>query len=672
MPFETDFDIFLLVAFAAFVLLITFDLFFIIRNIHRYRKAKERFRFHFRYLWHYSFLTNYLFIILLLVFGYLFYFKTDPKIISSVPETEMVWESYDDPIQINFNVPVDRNRLIVNMNPLLKGRWEWQPYLGVSRFTKTGKFYPEETLFPNERIVIYLTGIARVGVSESHEGGIVLQSVSLPEVQSTMPFHRTKNTNVDQEIKLLFNKEIDNLAEVSFKITPEIEFEVVNDSPTLFSIKPTADLEQSTEYVLTVQRTPKRINLATKEVIEKDNPQTVHRLEFTTVKEPFIKSISPKGSGIKPDAQIRFRFETEMEQETTEQNISYSPAINGTYTWQDGRTLVYVPTEPLQKETKYTITIAPGLKSIYGGVSDKSITQEFETIGKIKITENSPANGQIKVGISSDISVTFDQEVNHDSAQQKFSISPNAAGSFRWEGNKMIYDVASLSYATNYTVTLAAGIESLYGINSDQPYSFGFSTRGQEVIISMPWYPQPQSPVSFTCNIVSAQMALAWKGYNTSPAGLIGELGYDTGYADGHWTGNPYQRFVGCSDGYCGYGVYWTALKRLFDNRGIHTEIKTGSNIVDLARSIENGQPVIIWRYNGTSSNGDWDWTASDGTYIDGIRGQHGGVVTGYRGTVENPTAFYINDPWFGLIWMNVSTFDYYWSRLNRSSLVIY
>jgi len=186
----------------------------------------------------------------------------------------------------------------------------------------------------------------------------------------------------------------------------------------------------------------------------------------------------------------------------------------------------------------------------------------------------------------------------------------------------------------------------------------------------MPLYYQPQYPVSFSCNIYAAKMALAWKGYNTDISGLISEIGSDARQDSyGRWIGNPYVNFIGNGDGSWGYGTYWTALQKVFNNRGIATEVRTKWNLNELARSIENGHPVIIWRYNGTSQDRNLEW-GSPGVYA--INGQHGGVVTGFRGTIDNPTHFYLNDPWFGLIWMDRYTFDYYWSRLNRSALIIY
>ena len=668
-----DFSSYIILAFLTALLLVIFDTYFVSKKLLRYKKSKTFFRFKFSYLRHYFFLINILILTLLLIFAYLIYIRVSPQIQSSVPETEGFWEDYSKPVEINFNVPVSVSRLKTTMNPLIKGHWKWEPYFGIKQLTMKGKFYAEETLLPDERIVFYITGIGKfTDKRENNEGGIVFHSVQLPEVKATSPLHKENHIETDTEIKLLFNKNVTNLADLQFKLNPSTEIEVIKENDKYFILKPKIKLQQSTTYHLIVEEVPKKVDLTNNEVLERDNSKKIHDLEFTTLKEPFIKNFTPKGSGVRPDSNLLFRFEVDMDRESFMNNLKIEPEIVGDFVWQDNRTLSLAPKDGLKKDTKYKVTVASGVKSMFGGLSERTFEHEFETIGKVNINNFSPNNGESRVNINTNIEATFDQEVDKENAQSKFTITPNVNGSFRWDGNKVVFDPDALNYGTTYTITFKSGIKSLYGIDSEKDFSFSFTTRNQQIVLSLPWYAQPQSPVSFTCNIVSAQMVLASKGFNASASGLINEVGYNSNHNGTNWTGNPYKEFVGCADGYCGYGIYPSALQKLFSNRGINTEIKSGWNVSGIARSIENGNPVIIWRYSGTSTDKDSDWVASDGTYIDAINGQHGGVVTGFRGPVESPTAFYINDPWFGLIWMDINTFDYYWSRLNRLALIIY
>src|SRR5690606_665447 len=280
-----DFDVYITVIVLILIALLLFNIYFLSKNVYRYIKSKERFKFKLRYLRHYIVLINIAGILLVAGISVLIYTQPNPQIIRSTPVTEGTWEDYSKPIEIVFNLPVDRNRLNPNMNPLIKGRWEWEPYLGIERFTRVGKFYPEETLFPNERIVIYITGIARVGYrNEGHEGGIVLDSVAMPEVKATRPFNKKENVDINEEILVLLTKPIDNLADLNFKIEPKIDFDIKNETPTLIRLTPKTKLSQSTQYILTVQRAPKRVDLITNKELERDNFLDIHKISFTTIK----------------------------------------------------------------------------------------------------------------------------------------------------------------------------------------------------------------------------------------------------------------------------------------------------------------------------------------------------------------------------------------------------
>ncbi len=599
------------------------------------------------------------------------YVTITPQIQNTTPVTEGIWESYDKPIKVIFNMPVDVLKLYENINPKINGDWVWKPYLGIQRLTREGEFYPKETLFPGQRIVIYFTGIGRFGFrDEGHEGGFVFDSPKLPEIIETNPQNKALEVSENQEITLTYDKPVNNLVDINYKFTPNIDFSLNKISDTEFKITPKDNYELSTHYTLQIFRTAKTYNLETNTEIEHDNPVLIHNFEFDTQNEPLISHFSPNGSDIKSDEKIKILFSTAMDRSSVEQNLEIEPNTQGTYNWLNDRALIFTPESLLPKETKYTVTLSSGAKSKSGLTTNKKLKYTFETIGKAAVKEFDPFNGEVKVDEKSQIKITFNQDVDHTSAQEHFSIQPNVAGKYRWKEQTLIFTPSSnLSFSTSYTVKISKGVKSVDGINSTEEFSSQFTIRNNEVIISMPLYYQPQYPVSFSCNIYATKMGLAWKGVDLSITSIISETGHDSSQdAQGRWLADPNQVFVGNSDGSWGYGVYWNPIQKVYTNHGIQTELHTNWNIYDLAKSIENGHPVEIWRYNGTSSNSDLQW-GTPGIYA--INGQHGGVITGIRGTVDNPQAFYINDPWFGLIWMDSGTFDYYWSRLNRVGLVI-
>ena len=291
-------------------------------------------------------------------------------------------------------------------------------------------------------------------------------------------------------------------------------------------------------------------------------------------------------------------------------------------------------------------------------------------MGAVQLQGTSPGNNENYVNEFVDIRVEFDQQVDKESAQANFQISPSLSGNFVWEGNTMIFDTTQkLNFQTRYTVTIKSGVKSIHGLDSNQDHSFGFTTRSEIVLFYVPMYYQP---AGFACNIFTAKMVMAWKGHYADHVSLISEIGYNPNRSGDQWTGNPYREYVGNGDGSWGYGVYYPPIQRLLANRGISSEAKVGSNINELAKSVEQGHPVIIWRYNGVGGGQNISWTASDGSYIPAFNGMHGSVVTGVIGGSSNPTSFFINDPWLGQFWINASSLDYYWSFSGRMSLVVY
>jgi hypothetical protein len=123
-------------------------------------------------------------------------------------------------------------------------------------------------------------------------------------------------------------------------------------------------------------------------------------------------------------------------------------------------------------DTSETITVSTG-----GGGDTTAPT----------VTANTPTG--IGVSISTAISVTFSEVMNHASAEGAFSINPDVGGSFRWVGNTirwvgntMIFDLnTSLAYDTTYAVTIGAGAMDLADNSLEDAFNWGFTTASEEV-----------------------------------------------------------------------------------------------------------------------------------------------------------------------------------------------
>lgn len=93
------------------------------------------------------------------------------------------------------------------------------------------------------------------------------------------------------------------------------------------------------------------------------------------------------------------------------------------------------------------------------------------------ITSTNPSNGATGVSVSTTISVTFSEEMDHSSVETAFTTNPSVAGTFSWNGTVVSFAPSqSLNEATYYTVTISANARSSNGLNLAADYVFGFTT----------------------------------------------------------------------------------------------------------------------------------------------------------------------------------------------------
>jgi uncharacterized protein YvpB len=352
-----------------------------------------------------------------------------------------------------------------------------------------------------------------------------------------------------------------------------------------------------------------------------------------------------------------------------EKNFSIEPTVVGAFTWKDDKNVTFTPSG-LAYETKYTVTLKKGLKSQGSGFFEQDVVKTFTTIGHVMVTEFSPRDGWSAVGINNQVKVTFDQEVDKKSAESKFAISPNVPGSFSWDGNTMIFTPSSAyGFSTKYTVTIASGVKTVKGQDSNKNFNMSFTTQEQTVKLAVPAYLQKYS---LSCEIASLRMALAFKGHQVSEDTLLAQVGLDPTPHSGNTWGNPHKAFVGNVNGrqmVDGYGVHWEPIGRVARMYGAATEFQ-GWNITQLTETIANGNSVVIWVYAGGGY--PTSWTTPDGQTIAAYRDEHAVTAVGFVGPASNPSQMIINDPLHGQVYWQRATFDKKWSSFGNAGVVVY
>ena len=628
-------------------------------------------------VWHYKIILINVIIIPVIIFLGIDLLKS-PGIIWHYPIPDGTLENFTRPITVEFDRPFNTTQIRPYIFPEIQGEWiaepvfEWMPSI-----KRKLVFHPKESMFPG-KVFVYYAGIRDVfNFSEKWEYGINAQSVPLPEILDMYPKDGAADVSVIDEIQLHLSSETGKFVEWKLEIVPEVGYEYELGGSNFFKIKFPKRLKQSTLYTAKMIRTAIRYNLETGEEIERMDPETVKEFKFTTVKEPLFASLEPSGEGVLATAEVKVVFDTEMRKETVETGFSMEPAVEGDFSWDDDKTMHFKPKAPLNKDTDYKIKFAANLRSKIGGVTEKEVEQPFKTIGHVKVSGFNPGGGASNVNTGANINVTFNQAVDHGSTQSKFSFSPSVAGNFSWSGNTLVFNPnGNLNWETTYTVSVASGVKTVNGLDSNQNFSTTFRTAQEVFVLNVPVYYQNWQ---YSCNLVAMQMALRYKGVSTSVSSLHSNIAKDsTPFTDGSpdtW-GNPYSGFVGDVTGVGkGYGVYWQPVRNMVS--GVYgRSTGTVGNRAALLNEVSNGNPVVIWGHNGYSSseNGPGgsriDWQTPGGTNIYAIAGMHSFVVVGWRGNIENPSHIILNDPNRGRWTITTGYFDSLWSYFNVGVVV--
>lgn len=617
-------------------------------------------------------IINLVFIIPLLL---LFYdMNTSPGIIWHYPSLEGYLDNYDKPIVVEFDRPFDPGVVQPYIFPEIAGEWKAEPVYTQLPFIKRRLvFYPHESMFPG-KVFIYYAGITDVfNLTERWEYGIDANAVPLPNLQSMFPEDGTTDFAVDGKLEVEFETETGPFVDWQLELSPETKFDIESNNSKKLVIAFPDRLLQNTEYTMSLYRTPVRFKLDTLEEIDRGSKELIKQAKFTTVKAPLFSSVEPSGEGILIDQVIKVVFDQAMDQDSVIKAFSIEPAVEGTFGWADDKTLVFTPSQPLEKDKDYKIKFAQGIRSVVGGFTENPFEQLFHTIGPVKVSSFNPGGGAGGIGTGSSIRVTFNQEVDHGSAQSKFSLSPGVGGNFSWEGNTLVFKPSGLSYDTTYTVTISSGVKTVKGLDSNQNFSTTFRTASQVFTLNVPVYYQSWR---YSCNLVASRMALAYRGVYRSVGDLYNAVAKDTtpwNEAANTW-GNPYSGFVGDVTGASkGYGVYWGPISNMIQSQGRGTAVRSGWNRRDLLGEVQNGNPVIIWAHNGYSYAGNnISWTTPGGTPIYAVSGMHSYVVVGWKGSIDNPTHIILNDSNRGRWTISTGYFDALWNVFNRSGVVVY
>ncbi|MGQ9630861.1 MAG: Ig-like domain-containing protein [bacterium] len=88
-----------------------------------------------------------------------------------------------------------------------------------------------------------------------------------------------------------------------------------------------------------------------------------------------------------------------------------------------------------------------------------------------KVTGSRPGNDERGVAETTNIEVTFSEEMNKETAQAAFSLSPGGEGLFTWKGKTLVFDPdEDLEPGTTYTIAVGTAAEDRAGNGLEEVY----------------------------------------------------------------------------------------------------------------------------------------------------------------------------------------------------------
>ncbi len=479
-------------------------------------------------------------------------------------------------------------------------------------------------------------------------------SASLPEVSpEILP---------DSSIFINFNEVLTDSISFTAQITPETEYKIRKSGDKQIEMSFPQLLKQGTPYKVIVSKKTQIYDYMSSRVISEENSEVLQELVFKTVSPPGIKEIIPSGNKALSSSSIKIAFSESMNRDSVLERLEVLPNIDTETVWDDtSQILEITPKVPLAKGTGYSVQLKRGIKTLKGGITLEDIAHSFETLGYVKVTGINPVNGSKSIALGTNIRIDFDQAVDAADAQSRVKISPAVSVGYSWSGNTLVINPkSSLGYQTKYMITLNQGIKSKEGLDSKDTFVYSFTTHPETTSLNVPRYTQGSG--TFDCNIIAARMALAYRGIYVSTSDVKSGIGVGISYnGESQTGGNPNTYWVDS------YGTHWDPIARYVRNYR-SADVRRNWSVSGIAGEIKNGNPIIVWWYNGVSNtNISLSWYNNYGARP----GMHSVTVYGFKGSESNPTHILVKDPWFSNEIYTVSEFNSKWGYFSRTGVVV-
>ena len=206
---------------------------------------------------------------------------------------------------------------------------------------------------------------------------------------------------------------------------------------------------------------------------------------------PTLVEVSPlEGTVIALQQPITLYFNQDMDTDSVEAALHFEPSLDGSFTWEDDRTLIFTPDQSISPDIELTLTINTGAQAANHEPLQEVIELHFTTTSDLRVAQVVPADGTDEVDPESAIFTSFNQPVvplgGEAEAAPAFTLSPEVPGEGYWLNTStyIFYPDPSMSGGTTYTLHLNEDLQSTTSaeIGAAETMTYQFSTTDPQVL----------------------------------------------------------------------------------------------------------------------------------------------------------------------------------------------
>ncbi|MFW6068595.1 MAG: Ig-like domain-containing protein, partial [Chloroflexota bacterium] len=274
--------------------------------------------------------------------------------------------------------------------------------------------------------------------------------------------------------------------------------------------------------------TPTRAAQATSTTTASAPPEATAEPEIEPIRmDPADIDWAPQVVDISPEAgeesllsgAITIRFDQAMDADSVESAFAIEDAENeqavaGAFEWPRADTLIYTPQSRLQRSQRYEVQIGETARSQNGQAVENAFNYTFQTVGFLEVAQVIPGEGVDGVDPESGITVLFNRPVvplvgtaQQADLPQPLEIDPPVEGSGQWVSTSIYRFTPEDGFAgaTEYDVTVPAGLEDVTGGLLEDSFTWQFSTAQPSVAAIEPsngaTRVAPNEPITVTFNM---------------------------------------------------------------------------------------------------------------------------------------------------------------------------